>query len=102
MPARRSTRKYSTEQNVDFGMRVLGVLAEAPEALEIKQIQASDLILNNLTSQKIAKVLAELSEMGLVLKSKNNRSGKMNYKARGVCEAQGYNIEEMVYQNGCN
>lgn len=102
MPARRSTRKYSTEQNVDFGMRVLGVLAEAPEALEIKQIQASDLILNNLTSQKIAKVLAELSEMGLVLKSKNNRSGKMNYKARGVCEAQGYNVEEMVYQNGCN
>lgn len=97
MPARRSTRKYSTEQNVDFGMRVLGVLAEAPEALEIKQIQASDLILNNLTSQKIAKVLAELSEMGLVLKSKNNRSGKMNYKARGVCEAQGYNVEEMVY-----
>lgn len=102
MPARRSTRKYSTEQNVDFGMRVLGVLAEAPEALEIKQIQASDLILNNLTSQKIAKVLAELSEMGLVLKSKNKRSGKMNYKARGVCEAQGYNVEEMVYQNGCN
>ena len=102
MPARRSTRKYSTEQNVDFGMRVLGVLAEAPEALEIKQIQASDLILNNLTSQKIAKVLAELSEMGLVLKSKNNRSGKMNYKARGVCEAQGYNVEEMVYQNGYN
>lgn len=97
MPARRSTPKYSTEQNVDFGMRVLGVLAEAPEALEIKQIQASDLILNNLTSQKIAKVLAELSEMGLVLKSKNNRSGKMNYKARGVCEAQGYNVEEMVY-----
>ena len=97
MPARRSTPKYSTEQNVDFGMRVLGVLAEAPEALEIKQIQASDLILNNLTSQKIAKVLAELSEMGLVLKSKNKRSGKMNYKARGVCEAQGYNVEEMVY-----
>lgn len=102
MPARRSTPKYSTEQNVDFGMRVLGVLAEAPEALEIKQIQASDLILNNLTSQKIAKVLAELSEMGLVLKSKNKRSGKMNYKARGVCEAQGYNVEEMVYQSGCN
>lgn len=97
MPARRSTPKYSTEQNVDFGMRVLGVLAEAPEALEIKQIQASDLILNNLTSQKIAKVLAELSEMGLVLKNKNKRSGKMNYKARGVCEAQGYNVEEMVY-----
>lgn len=102
MPARRSARKYSTEQNVDFGMRVLGVLAEAPEALEIKQIQASDLILNNLTSQKIARVLSELSEMGLVLKSKNSRSGKMNYKARAMCEAQGYNVEEMVYQNGCN
>ena len=97
MPARRSTRKYSTEQNVDFGMRVLGVLAEAPEALEIKQIQASDLILNNLTSQKIARVLSELSEMGLVLKSKNSRTGKMNYKTRAMCEAQGYNVEEMVY-----
>lgn len=97
MPARRSTRKYSTEQNVDFGMRVLSVLAEAPEALEIKQIQASDLILNNLTSQKIARVLSELNEMGLVLKTKDTRTGKMNYKTRAMCEAQGYNVEEMVY-----
>lgn len=102
MPARRSTRKYSTEQNVDFGMRVLSVLAEAPEALEIKQIQASDLILNNLTSQKIARVLSELNEMGLVLKTKDTRTGKMNYKTRAMCEAQGYNVEEMVYQNGCS
>lgn len=97
MPTRRNTRKYSTEQNVDFGMRVLGVLAEAPEALEIRQIQASDMILNNLSAQKIARVLSELNEMGLVLKSKNTQSGKMNYKSRAVCEAQGYNIEEMVY-----
>ena len=100
MPRRSNSAKYTLEQNVDFGMRVLGVLAEAPEALEIKQIQASDMILNNLTSQKLARVLSELNEMGLVLKSKNSRTGKMNYKARAVCEAQGYNVEEMVYQNG--
>ena len=97
MPRRSNSAKYTLEQNVDFGMRVLGVLAEAPEALEIKQIQASDMMLNNLTSQKLARVLSELNEMGLVLKSKNNRTGKMNYKARAVCEAQGYNVEEMVY-----
>ena len=97
MPRRSNSAKYTLEQNVDFGMRVLGVLAEAPEALEIKQIQASDMILNNLTSQKLARVLSELNEMGLVLKSKNSRTGKMNYKARAVCEAQGYNVEEMVY-----
>lgn len=100
MPRRSNSAKYTLEQNVDFGMRVLGVLAEAPEALEIKQIQASDMMLNNLTSQKLARVLSELNEMGLVLKSKNSRTGKMNYKARAVCEAQGYNVEEMVYQNG--
>ena len=100
MPRRSNSAKYTLEQNVDFGMRVLGVLAEAPEALEIKQIQASDMMLNNLTSQKLARVLSELNEMGLVLKSKNSRTGKMNYKARVVCEAQGYNVEEMVYQNG--
>lgn len=97
MPRRSNSAKYTLEQNVDFGMRVLGVLAEAPEALEIKQIQASDMMLNNLTSQKLARVLSELNEMGLVLKSKNSRTGKMNYKARAVCEAQGYNVEEMVY-----
>lgn len=97
MPARRSSNKYTLEQNVNFGMRVLDVLAEAPEALEIKQIQASDMILNTLTSQKIARVLSELSDMGMVLKSKNARTGKMNYKARGVCEAQGYDVEKMVY-----
>lgn len=97
MPGRRSTPKYTTEQNVDFGMRVLGVLAEAPEALEIKQIQASDLMLNNLTTQKLARVLSELSEMGLVLKSKSKSNGRMKYKARTMCEEQGYKVEEMIY-----
>ena len=79
MPGRRSAPKYTTEQNVDFGMRVLGVLAEAPEALEIKQIQASDLMLNNLTTLKLARVLSELNEMGLVLKSKSKSNGRMRY-----------------------
>ena len=97
MPGRRSTPKYTTEQNVDFGMRVLGVLAEAPEALEIKQIQASDLMLNNLTTQKLARVLRELNEMGLVLKSKSKSNGRMKYKARAMCEEQGYKVEEMIY-----
>ena len=97
MPGRRSAPKYTTEQNVDFGMRVLGVLAEAPEALEIKQIQASDMTLNNLTTQKLARVLSELSEMGLVLKSKSKSNGRMKYKARAMCEEQGYDIERMVY-----
>ena len=97
MLGRRSAPKYTTEQNVDFGMRVLGVLAEAPEALEIKQIQASDMTLNNLTTQKLARVLSELSEMGLVLKSKSKSNGRMKYKARAMCEEQGYDIERMVY-----
>ena len=97
MPGRRSAPKYTTEQNVDFGMRVLGVLAEAPEALEIKQIQASDLMLNNLTTKKLARVLSELSEMGLVLKSKSKSNGRMKYKARAMCEEQGYDVERMVY-----
>ena len=69
MPRRSNSAKYTLEQNVDFGMRVLGVLAEAPEALEIKQIQASDMMLNNLTSQKLARVLSELNEIDMVLSS---------------------------------
>ena len=97
MPGRRSAPKYTVEQNVDFGMRVLGVLAEAPEALEIKQIQASDMMLNNLTTQKLARVLSELNEMGLVLKSKSKSNGRMKYKARAMCEEQGYDVERMVY-----
>ena len=94
---RRSAPKYSIEQNVDFGMRVMNVLLESSNSMEIKQIQASDMMLNNLTAQKLSRVLSELSEMGLVLKSKNRQTGRMNYKARATCEEQGYKVEEMIY-----
>ena len=94
---RRSTPKYSIEQNVDFSMRVMDVLLESSNSMEIKQIQASDMMLNNLTAQKLSRVLSELSEMGLVLKSKNRQTGRMNYKARTTCEEQGYKVEEMIY-----
>ena len=96
MPGR-NTRKYSLEQNVDFGMRALGVLSESPEAMDIPQIQSNDMMLKNLTTQKLARVLTELADMGLVLKGKNRQTGRMNYKARAVCENQGYKVEEMVY-----
>ena len=96
MPGR-STRKYSLEQNVDFGMRALGVLSESTEAMDIPQIQSNDMMLKNLTTQKLARVLTELADMGLVLKGKNRQTGRMNYKARAVCESQGYKVEEMVY-----
>jgi hypothetical protein len=96
MPGR-TTRKYSVEQNVNFGMRALGVLADETEALEISQIQSKDMMLKNLTNQKMARVLSELCEMGLVLKSKSRATNRMTYKARAVCEAQGYDVESMVY-----
>ena len=81
MPGRSKASRYSTEQNVNFITRTLAVLEESAESMTIQQIQSEDMILNELSSQKMARVLSELAEMGMIIKNKGAQ-GRMCYKIR--------------------
>ena len=49
-----------------------------------------------MTPQKMARILNELVDKGLVMKSKG-KSGLMHYKAMGTILKEGYVPAEMVY-----
>lgn len=86
------TSKYSATQNSEFEFRTLDVLAHSPEAISIAEIKQSDLVLANLSTQKMARVLSKLNEMGLVRSGKNKASGRMTYKSVAVMREQGYEV----------
>ena len=44
----------------------------------------------------MARILSELAERGLIVKTKG-KDGRMRYKSVGVIIEQGYNLNEMVY-----
>ena len=81
MPGRSRSSRYSTEQNVNFLTRTIAVLEESAESMSIPQIQSQDMILNELSAQKMARVLSELAGMGMVIKNKGDQ-GRMCYKIR--------------------
>ena len=86
------TSKYSKQQNSEFTMRCIEVLENNPEAMSIAQIQASDLVLHNITSQKLSRVLNNLVEFGIIKKTKDKASGHMVYKSTTVMAEQGYEV----------
>lgn len=86
------TSKYTTTQNSEFTTRCIDVLENSPEALTIDQIKQRDMVLNNLTTQKISRILSHMAEMGFVKKCKDRVSGHMIYKSTSVMMAQGYEV----------
>lgn len=86
------TSKYTTTQNSEFTTRCIDVLENSPEALTIDQIKQQDIVLNNLTTQKISRILSHMAEMGFVKKCKDRVSGRMIYKSTSVMIAQGYEV----------
>lgn len=86
------TSKYSKQQNSEFTMRCIEVLENSPEAMSIAQIQASDLVLRDITSQKISRILNNLVEFNIIKKSKDRVSGHMVYKSTNVMAEQGYEV----------
>lgn len=86
------TSKYTTTQNSEFTTRCIDVLENSPEALTIDQIKQRDMVLNNLTTQKISRILSHMAEMGFVKKCKDRVSGRMIYKSTSVMIAQGYEV----------
>ena len=89
MPAYRRKSKYTAEQTQSITMDAMSVLAESPVALNISEICVRSPNLAGQTSQKMARCLNELVEMGLVRKTKG-QSGRMLYMAQSQLEAQGY------------
>lgn len=75
-------------------MRILSILNESEEAMTIDQIKSQDMILQPLTSQKMARLISNLIEMGLVRKDRSKSLGRMVYKAVAVMVRQGYDVNE--------
>lgn len=77
MPGRKS--KYTKLQTQEMTMTALDILNESPTALTISEICAQSPLLINQTSQKMARCLNDLVEMGAIEKTKN-KSGRMLYE----------------------
>lgn len=93
MPGRRTT-KFTKNQNALLQGEVMIILAESNEALTIEQIQQRSITLTGLSTQKMARILGHLIEMGNVVKAKSKSQGKMVYKSLAVMKEQGYDVED--------
>lgn len=94
MPGRSTGRKMSVEKEGELRMRTLSILADSDVALTIDEIKSRDFILAPITTQKMARVIGHLIEMGLVRKVKSKSLGRMVYKAVSKMVEQGYDVEE--------
>ncbi|MCM1324791.1 MAG: hypothetical protein NC218_11805 [Acetobacter sp.] len=92
MPGR--TTKYTAKTNSELEFRVLDILNTTKQAMTIDQIKQHDMVLAPHTSQKLARVLAKLIEMGFVRKGKSKRLNRMLYKAVSAMEEEGYEVDD--------
>ena len=90
MPGRKS--KYTAELNGQLKMRVLSVLDNASDGVNptLDWIRQQDMILMPHTTQKLSRILGNLVDMGLVVKSKSRSLGKMVYRLKSKMEDDGY------------
>lgn len=95
----RQTSKYSKEFTNEMTGRIAVILADEQAALNIQQIQMRDPNLVGITSQKMARMINHLVEMGFVAKAKG-KDGRMVYKCLAVMEAEG--VDPEPYRYGAN
>lgn len=96
MPSFRKA-KYTVEQSQEIMMRAFGALCDSTTPMTIEEIQNADLFLISTTTQKMARVLNELVEKGVVVKTKSKaKGGRMVYMSIEVLEKQGYDREKLV------
>ena len=89
--------KYSVEQTQEIMMRAFGALCDSETPMTIEEIQQADLFLVSTAAQKMARVLNELVEKGVVAKTKaKSKGGRMVYMSIEVLEKQGYDKERLV------
>lgn len=94
MPGRVRVHRPPPEKEGEYKMRILSILNESEEAMTIDEIKSQDMILQPLTSQKMARLIGNLIEMGLARKGKSKSLGRMVYKAVAVMISQGYDVNE--------
>lgn len=87
MPSYRKTSKYSLMDNQTFELKAFMVLAESETSLTIPEICQRDMALVNVTPQKMARVLNNLCDKGVVAKAKSKEKGRLVYSSVGklVC-----------------
>lgn len=88
------TSRYKKDKTAIWEGEVMMILANSQDAMTIDMVKNSSITLTGMTSQKMARILGHLIEMGLVRKGKSKSSGRMMYKAVAVMEEQGYEVED--------
>ena len=58
MPGRVRVHRPSPEKEGEYKMRILSILNESEEAMTIDEIKSQDMILQPLTSQKMARLIS--------------------------------------------
>jgi DNA-binding MarR family transcriptional regulator len=92
MPGRRTGTTKAQNQMYEF--ETLAVLSESPNALTIADICNKSMTLNGLTPQKMARILSQLVNMGLVRKTQSKSKGRMVYIAQSQLEEQGVTLSD--------
>lgn len=96
MPAFKKA-KYTATQTQEITMRAFGALCDSTTPMTIDEIQQADLFLISMTPQKMARVLNELVEKGVVAKTKSKaKGGRMVYMSIEVLEKQGFDKDRLV------
>lgn len=93
MPGRK-TSGTDKARNQMYEFETLEVLSHSPVAMTISEICQSSFTLNGLTSQKMAHVLKNLVDMGLVKKTQSKSKKRMVYIAVSQLEEQGITLQE--------
>ena len=83
--------KYNKQQTAIMEGEVLYIISHSPEAITIDEMRAQSFTLSDVSTQKIARILTKLIEMGMVIKAKSKSKNKMVYKSVAIMEEQGYN-----------
>lgn len=85
-------RKLPSAKEGEYRITVLGILEESNVSLTIEQIKLHDMTLTYLTSQKMARILNYLVDMGLVRKAKDKSLNRMKYMSVAKMAEQGYDV----------
>lgn len=73
--------KYNKQQTAIMEGEILYIISHSPEAITIDEMRAQSFTLADVSTQKIARILTKLIDMGMVIKAKSKSKNKMVYKS---------------------
>ena len=82
--------KYSAEYNGQLKVSILDVLPEATDSITTSEIQSHSIFCAQATPQKMARILNEMVDMGIVMKAKSKSTGRMKYILTSKMKELGY------------